>query len=65
MEYEFNKGDIVFFNLDSKQTQGKVVGYLFYGADKACQSPKYLVEYKTRFLKRKRRTQKFGFELKR
>jgi len=37
--YTFHKGDLVCFNLNGKKTLGRVTGYVFYGADKHCQSP--------------------------
>jgi len=61
--YTFHKGDLVCFNLNGKKTLGRVTGYVFYGADKHCQSPAYIVTYKTRILRINKEVLKNGLDL--
>ena len=61
--YTFHKGDLVCFYINGKKTLGRVTGYVFYGADKFCQSPAYLVTYKTRILRINKTVLRYEFDL--
>lgn len=45
--YKFHKGDKVSVYISGKKYHGTIIGYIFYGADKFCQSPAYIIKYKT------------------
>ncbi len=62
--YQLHKGDKVSFHIKGKQYHGIVTGYLFYGADKFCAAPAFIVQYKTRFLHRLKNVIIYSWNLK-
>lgn len=60
--YKFHKGDKVSFHIKGKKYYGIITGYLFYGADKFCSSPAYIIEYETRFLHKKKQIVAYAWE---